>query len=68
MNNRVFYLNFPFRNPELQSSSSAMGESEGIKEEDEFDLEESASSASSGACTVEEAADSIITGHSAARK
>ena len=33
-----------------------MAESEGIKEEDEFDLAESGSSASSGACTIEEAA------------
>ena len=45
-----------YRNPDLLSSSSAIAESEGIREEDEFDLEESGSSASSGACTVEEAA------------
>ena len=45
-----------YRNPDILSSSSAIAESEGIREEDEFDLEESGSSASSGACTVEEAA------------
>ena len=40
----------------MLSSSSAIAESEGIREEDEFDLSESGSSASSGAATVEEAA------------
>ena len=46
-----------YRNVELQSSSSAIAESEGIREEDEFDLSESGSTASSGACTVEEVPD-----------
>ena len=49
----IFHI---YRNPDILSSSSAIAESEGIREEDEFDLEESGSSASSGACTVEEAA------------
>ena len=52
----IYLTFFLCRNPELQSSSSAIAESEGIREEDEFDLDESGSSASSGACTVEEAA------------
>ena len=56
MNNDVNNNSYIYRNPDLLSSSSAIAESEGIREEDEFDLSESGSSASSGAATVEEAA------------
>ena len=56
MNDTEKYNSFVYRNPDLLSSSSAIAESEGIREEDEFDLSESGSSASSGAATVEEAA------------
>ena len=45
-----------YRSPDILSSSSAIAEPEGIREEDEFNMEESGLSASSGACKAEEAA------------
>ena len=49
----IFHI---YRNPDILSYSSAIAESEAIREEDEFNMEKSGLSASSGASKVEEAA------------